>query len=68
MFLRNFFVNLHTAMAILVLFEQFLGKIFLNILPLILSPSPNTKHFGRTFSIYACLRRKYYCYQSGSKL
>ena len=49
--LRKIFENLHTVVAILVLFEQFLGKFCLNFLPLNLSVSPNTMHFVRTFSI-----------------
>ena len=38
---RKIFENLHTVVAILVLFEQFLGKFCLNFLPLILNVSPN---------------------------
>ena len=38
-------------MAILVLFEHFLGKLYLNFLTLYLSTSPNMVHFVRTFSI-----------------
>ena len=45
------FGNLHTAVAILVLFKQFLGKICSNFLPLNMSVSPNLMHFVRTFSI-----------------
>ena len=48
---RKIFENLHTVVAILALFEQFLGKFCLNILPLNLSVSPNTMHFVHTFSI-----------------
>ena len=48
---RKVFENLHTVVAILVLFEQFSDKFCLNILPLILSVSPNMTHFVRTFSI-----------------
>ena len=47
---RKNFENLHAVMAILVLFEQFLGKFCLNFLTLILSASPNIMHFVRTFS------------------
>ena len=42
---------LHTVMAILVLFEHFLGKLCLNFLTLILNISPNMVHFVRTCSI-----------------
>ena len=49
---RKFFENLHTVVAILVLFEQVLGKFCLNFLPLILSVAPNIMmHLNRTFSI-----------------
>ena len=47
---RKIFENLHTAVAILALFEQCFGKFCLNFLPLILSVSPNMMHFVRTFS------------------
>ena len=45
---RKFFENLHTAMAILVLFKQFLGKLSY-FWPLTLSASP-MMHFVRTVS------------------
>ena len=48
---RKFFEILHTLGAILVLFEQFLGKFCLNVLPLNLSVSPNMMHFVHAFSI-----------------
>ena len=48
---RKIFENLHTVVAILVLFEQVLGKFCLNFLPIILSVVPNMMHFIRTFSI-----------------
>ena len=52
---RKIFENLHTAVAILALVEQFLCKFCLHFLPLSLSVSPNIMHFVRTFSIiYAC--------------
>ena len=51
MLYRKIFEILHTVMAILVLFEQFLRKFCLNFLPLNLSGSPNMMHFVRTFSI-----------------
>ena len=51
MLLRKFFENLLTVVAILVLFEHFLGKFWLNFLPLNLSVSPNMMHFVHTFSI-----------------
>ena len=47
---RKIFENLHTVVAILELFEQFLGKFCVNFLPINLSVSPNM-HFVRTFSI-----------------
>ena len=48
---RKIFENLHTVVAILVLFEQNLGKFCLKFLPLILSVAPNMMHFVRMFSI-----------------
>ena len=45
------FENLHTVVAILALFQQFLDKIYINFLPLNLSVSPNMMHFVHTFSI-----------------
>ena len=48
---QKMFKNLHTTVAILVLFEQFLGKFCLNFLSLNPSVSPNMMHFVRTFSI-----------------
>ena len=42
---RKIFENLHTLMAILALFEQFLGNFCVNFLPLNLSVSPNVMHF-----------------------
>ena len=67
---RKVFKNLDTVMAILELFEQFLWQILFNFF------ASNSKsftilymiHFVRTFSIYACLRRKDDCYQIGLKL
>ena len=51
MLYRKIFEILHAVMAILVLFEHFSGKLYLNFLTLILSTSPNMVHFVRTFSI-----------------
>ena len=48
---REIFEILHAVMAIFVLFEHVSGKFCLNFLILILSASPNTVHFVRTFSI-----------------
>ena len=48
---RIIFKNLHTVMAILALFKQFLSKFRSNFLPLNLSVSPNMMHLVRTFSI-----------------
>ena len=48
---RKNFENLRAVMAILVLFECFLGKFCLNFFTLILRASPNMMHFVRTFSI-----------------
>ena len=45
------FENLHTVMAILVLFEQFSGKVCSYFWSLTLSASPNMMHFVRTVSI-----------------
>ena len=68
MLTRKVFKNLDTVMAILELFEQFLWQILFNFFASNSSPSPNMIHFVRTFSIYACLRRKDDCYQIGLKL
>ena len=51
MFPRKSFENLRTVVALLVLFEQFLGKFCYNFLPRNLSVSPNMMHFVRAFSI-----------------
>ena len=54
MLTRKILENLHTVMAILLLFEQFLGKFCLNYMPLPLinlNVSPNMMDFVRTFSI-----------------
>ena len=48
---REIFENLHAAMAILVHFEYFSGKLCLNFLILIVGASPNMMHFLRTFLI-----------------
>ena len=48
---RKMFENLHTVLAILALFKQFLGKFSLNFLLLNLSVSPNMLYFVCTFSI-----------------
>ena len=48
---RKNFENLRTVMAILVLFEQFSGKVCSYFWPLNLSASPNMMHFVRTVSI-----------------
>ena len=48
---RKIFENSHTVVAILVLFEQFLNKFCINILPLNLSVLPNVMQFVRAFSI-----------------
>ena len=47
---RKTFENLHTEMAVLVLFEQFSGKVILYFWPLTLSASSNMMHFVRTVS------------------
>ena len=46
---RKTFENLHTVLAILALFEQFLVKFCLKFLTLNLSVSPNMMHFVHTF-------------------
>ena len=51
MLIWKIFENLCTAVAILVLFEQFLGKFCLNFLPLNLIVSPNRMHFVGAFAI-----------------
>ena len=48
---REIFEILHVVMAILVLFQDFSGKLCLNFLTLNLSTSLNMVHFVRTFSI-----------------
>ena len=48
---RKIFENLHTVMAVLVLFEQFSRKVSSYFWPLSLSASPNMMHFVRTISI-----------------
>ena len=48
---RKVFGNLNAVVAILVLFEQFLGKFCSNFLPLNLSGSPNMMHFVCKFSV-----------------
>ena len=52
---RKIFENLHTVVAILALFEQFLGKLCLNFLLLNLSVSLNIMDFVHTFSIMHAL-------------
>ena len=52
---RKIFENLHSAVAIFALFEQFSGKFCLKLLPLNLSVSPNMMHFVRTFSMTRAL-------------
>ena len=47
---RKFFEYLHAVMAVLVLFEQFLGKVSSYFWPITLSASPNMMHFVRTVS------------------
>ena len=48
---RKIFDNYLALMVVLVLVEQFSGKLCLNFLTLILSASPNLIHFVPTFSI-----------------
>ena len=62
------FENLHTVVAILLLFEQFIGKFCLNFLPLNLSVLPNMMQFVRTFSIIHAHGVSAYCYRKGLKL
>ena len=66
---QKMFKNLHAVMAILVIFEQFLGKFCVNFLNLILSTC-FAKHDAFYWHIfdYACLGRNTYCYRRGSKL
>ena len=64
MLFRKKFENLHTVMAILVLFEQFSDIFCLYFWPLILSTSPNLMHFVRTVSIICVLKAtQAYCYK-----
>ena len=52
MLFRKIFENLLTAMAVLVLFEEFSAKSCLHFLPRILSASLNMMHeFVRTFQL-----------------
>ena len=51
---QKVFENLRTAMAILVLFEQFSGKFCFQFWPLILSVSPNNDAFFSHSFDYAC--------------
>ena len=62
---RKIFENLLTVVAVLALFEQFLGKFCFNFLPLNLNVSPNMMPY---IFDYACLGRKVYCYQKSLKL
>ena len=48
---RKIFENLDTAMAILVLFEQFLCKLCWSFLPLIPSALPNMMHLFLYFRL-----------------
>ena len=48
---EKIFENLRTVVAISVLFEEFLEKLCLKFLPLILSASPNMMLLVRSFSI-----------------
>ena len=48
---REIFENLHTAMVILALFEQFSGKVCSYFWPLTLSASSNMMYFVSTVSI-----------------
>ena len=60
MLFQKAFKNLPTAMAILVLLNNFEGKICFNYLPLI-GPLPDMTYVVRTFSIDTCQRRTNYC-------
>ena len=57
---QKIFENLHIAMAILVPFQQFSGKVCSYFWPLFLSASPNMMYFVCTVSIKAI---KTYCYE-----
>ena len=65
---RKIFEILYAVLAILVLFEQFSGKLCLNFLPLILSGFTKYDAFCSYIFNCACLGRKAYCYRKGSKL
>ena len=62
---RKIFENLHTAMAILALFVQFPGKVFLYFWPLPWSASPNMRHFlgYAQFRLGVLKAAKAYCYE-----
>ena len=53
----EFFERLQTVVAMLLLFEQFLGYVFLKFFVPKLSVSPSKIHFVRTFSISLCVLR-----------
>ena len=48
---RKIFENLHAVMAILVLFDEFSGKVCSYFWPLSFCASPNMMYFVRTVSI-----------------
>ena len=52
MLLQKNFENLRTVMAILVLFDQFLGKVCSYFWPLSLRASPNMMHFVKATQAY----------------
>ena len=52
---RKFFENLHTAVALLVLFEKYSGKFCLNFLPLIFECF--TKYDAFCSAIFDCYRK-----------
>ena len=65
---RKFLKNLHTVVAIIALFEQFLGKFCLLFLPPKSECLTKYDAFCSHIFDYMCLERKAYCYQKGSKL
>ena len=66
---RKIFENLHAVMVILVLFEEFSGKVCLYFWPLTLSASSNMMHFVSTILIRLCMLKatKVYCHKQGCK-
>ena len=65
---RKVFENVQALMAILVLFDYLSAKFCLKFFTLLLSAIAKYDAFCSHIFDYACLVRKVYCYQRGSKL